>query len=155
MENYIHLFWPLLSQQHYNSEISIVIKVSKLFRFKTIEPSGVIFSTSDDWSTDRLEISLSRGGLVLTIRMDGHESVMLSGKFWEQSIDIIQAMGILFFYHVLFGETVTQNCNHFYVLYPFFHSFLSFIKKVLKKSNFQFLPRLILKDHKKTWIFLI
>ncbi|XP_023324977.1 neurexin-1 [Eurytemora carolleeae] len=48
-------------------------------RFKTIEPSGVIFSTSDDWSTDRLEISLSRGGLVLTIRMDGHESVMLSG----------------------------------------------------------------------------
>lgn len=94
----------------------------------------MIFSTSDDWSTDRLEISLSRGGLVLTIRMDGHESVMLSGKFWEQSIDITQAMGILVFYHVLFGETVTYNCNHFYVLYPFFHSFLSFITYFFQES---------------------
>ena len=49
-------------------------------RFKTIEPSGVIFSTSDDWSSDRLEMALSRGGLVVTVRMDGHESVMLSGR---------------------------------------------------------------------------
>ena len=45
-----------------------------------MEPSGVIFSTYDEWSTDRLEIALSRGGLVLTIRMDAHESVMLSGR---------------------------------------------------------------------------
>ena len=45
-----------------------------------MEPSGVIFSTYDEWSTDRLEIALSRGGLVLTIRMDAHESVMLSGN---------------------------------------------------------------------------
>ena len=49
------------------------------FRFKTIEPSGVILSTSDEWSEDRFEMSLVRGGLVLNIRMDGHETVMLSG----------------------------------------------------------------------------
>ena len=46
-----------------------------------MEPSGVIFSTYDEWSTDRLEIALSRGGLVLTNRMDAHESVMLSGRY--------------------------------------------------------------------------
>ena len=66
---------PLLLSNFDNSLVKIYP-----FRFRTIEPSGVVFTTSDEWSSDRLEISLSRGGLVLTIRMDGHESVMLSGK---------------------------------------------------------------------------
>jgi hypothetical protein len=30
-------------------------------RFQTSEPSGVLFTTTDDWGSDRLEIALSRG----------------------------------------------------------------------------------------------
>jgi hypothetical protein len=35
-----------------------------LIRFQTSEPSGVLFTTTDDWGSDRLEIALSRGSYI-------------------------------------------------------------------------------------------
>jgi len=53
-------------------------------RFRTLEPNGLLLAMRDDYSNERkkdfFEVTLNRGGLMLNIGMDGHETVMHIGS---------------------------------------------------------------------------
>ena len=48
-------------------------------RFRTDESSGLLLATRDNTSTDRIEIAVNRGKASVTIRVDGHETVLDGG----------------------------------------------------------------------------
>ena len=59
-------------------------------RFRTLEPNGLLLAMRDDYSNERmkdgLEIAVNRGGLMLNIVMDGHETVIHIGAGLDDNV---------------------------------------------------------------------